>query len=132
MRANEFINPNLLLELAPVITALGSALARGAAQSAVQPGSTIVSTSGNIQPIKPGTQPTQPTQPATASQTTSTAQTSTLQPGQLRQLKGRSIPTDLGQTKVGNINQQGLELNIDPNSRLGKVVGTKVTVPLKQ
>lgn len=125
MRANEFINPNLLLELAPVITALGSALARGAAQSAVQPGSTIVSTSGNIQPIKPGTQP------ATTPQTTSTAQTSTLQPGQLRQLKGRSIPTDLGQTKVGNINQQGLELNIDPNSRLGKVVGNKVTLPLK-
>jgi|688.fasta_scaffold1833766_2 hypothetical protein len=126
MRANEFINPNLLLELAPVITALGSALARGAAQSAIQTatqlGNTIVSTSGNIQPIKSGSTPTQ---------TTSTAQTSTLQPNQLRQLKGKSIPTDLGQTKVGNINQQGLELTVDPNSRLGKIVGNKVTLPLK-
>lgn len=142
MRAKEFINDNQtqVNELAPVLAAGLGALARGAAtvgskvvQGAMQGaaqlgkqavGAAVTGAANKIAgAIKPGTAP------ATTSTNQTTVPTS---PTELVKMKGKSIPTDLGQLKIGNTNAQGLEVNLDPNSKLGGLLGPKLTLPLRQ
>lgn len=139
MRANEFINQESkqqVDEIAPLLVGLGGALARGAAgvagkiaQGAAQIGKQAITSVGSSAASTLGTNIANKLSGTT--QTTATNQTTTLQPNQLAQLKGRSVPTDLGQIKVGKINPQGLELDLDPKSKLGQILGSKLTVPVK-
>jgi hypothetical protein len=147
MRAKEFIKKedNQLSEIAPIIGALGSAVARGAmsagnilakgvgqigstlAQGAAQLGKQAVGSAANAIGTSVANKLI-----GTGQQTTSTTQPpQPLQPADLTKLRGRSVPTDLGQLKVGNINPQGLELTVDPKSKLAGIVGDKITIPVK-
>lgn len=150
MRAKEFINTaeSQVNEIAPLIAAGLGALARGAvaggariaqgaaqlgkqaapaiAQGAAQLGKQVASTAATTVGTNIGNK-------LTGQQTTATNQTQIpTQPAELAKMKGKSIPTDLGQLKIGNTNAQGLEINLDPNSKLGGLLGSKFTLPLRQ
>jgi len=102
-----------------------SSVAQGAAQLGKQAVSTAVTSAANTIGTNIGNK-------LTGQQTTATNQTQMpTQPADLAKMKGKSIPTDLGQLKIGNINPQGLEVNLDPNSKLGGLLGNKLTLPLK-
>jgi len=138
MRAREFISKSdeQVNEIAPALVAGLGALARGAvsvggriAQGATQLGKQAVTTAVTSAANTIGTNIGNK---LTGQQTTSTNQTQMpTQPAELAKMKGTSIPTDLGQLKIGNINPQGLEVNLDPNSKLGGLLGNKLTLPLK-
>lgn len=130
MRAREFVTDNNMNEIAPIIAALGSTLARGAISGAVNLGKQAIEKTVNKQTPASTITPTPPTKtPAVNTLTTSTA--SLPSPNDLVKLKGRSVPTDLGQLKIGNTVSQGLELEIPQNNKLSNILGNKITLPLK-
>lgn len=148
MRAHEFIKEEKVQEIAPIIGALGGALVRGVGGALVRKAGGALAqvaktglnklTTGAVNlgkqavasMIKPTSGSSTPTITNTA--TNSTSAPLMPNPADLSKLKGTSIPTDLGQIKIGNLGPHGLDLEISPGSKLSQILGNQVTVPTKK
>ena len=140
MRAHEFIKEEKVQEIAPIIGALGGALARKAggalAQAAMTGLNKLATGAMNLGKQAVGSM-IKPTPGSSTPTTTNTATNSTSaplmpSPADLTKMKGTAIPTDLGQIKIGNLGPQGLDLEISSGSKLSQILGDKITVPTKK